>query len=270
MDFFGWDEFSHGFNVRHAASLGSICCETCCRDGLFHPSFVPKFVGSRDHREPLVLRLMAEIRLTTWDVWNPINNGKTIYLSTGAGFQPSTVLVVFLNFNVAVMNIENRVKSPSFVLEKRNMFLSEWRSELLDSWKFTFDEGLHLYIILTFHGNQISGSMDISWIDMACRMCHCFRQDLVFVLHDTEFQRQKKDHIDHHNWPWVPVETFQMGNFNCKLQVSHFPWYLVHGKLINSLFEVPPLKSVCQATISRYRISLTIGVVEKFCVERNL
>ncbi len=27
---------------------------------------------------------------TTWDVWNPMNNGKN-YLSTGAGFQPSTV-----------------------------------------------------------------------------------------------------------------------------------------------------------------------------------
>ena len=27
---------------------------------------------------------------TTWDVWNPINNG-IYYLSTGAGFQPSTV-----------------------------------------------------------------------------------------------------------------------------------------------------------------------------------
>ena len=27
---------------------------------------------------------------TTWDVWNPISNGKN-YLSTGAGFQPSTV-----------------------------------------------------------------------------------------------------------------------------------------------------------------------------------
>ena len=37
-----------------------------------------------------VLLLMAEIRLTTWDVWNPINNGIN-YLSTGAGFQPSTV-----------------------------------------------------------------------------------------------------------------------------------------------------------------------------------
>ncbi len=28
---------------------------------------------------------------TTWDVWNPTNNGIN-YLSTGAGFQPSTVL----------------------------------------------------------------------------------------------------------------------------------------------------------------------------------
>ena len=28
---------------------------------------------------------------TTWDVWNPINNGVN-YLSTGAGFQPSTVV----------------------------------------------------------------------------------------------------------------------------------------------------------------------------------
>ncbi len=31
---------------------------------------------------------------TTWDVWNPINNGKN-YLSTGAGFQPSTVWLFF-------------------------------------------------------------------------------------------------------------------------------------------------------------------------------
>ena len=29
---------------------------------------------------------------TTWDVWNPKNNGKN-YLSTGAGFRPSTVVV---------------------------------------------------------------------------------------------------------------------------------------------------------------------------------
>ena len=37
------------------------------------------------------LLLMAEIRLTTWGVWNPIDNGIN-YLSTGAGFQPSTII----------------------------------------------------------------------------------------------------------------------------------------------------------------------------------
>ena len=37
-----------------------------------------------------VILLMAEIRLTTWDVENPVNDGIN-YLSTGAGFQPSTV-----------------------------------------------------------------------------------------------------------------------------------------------------------------------------------
>ena len=34
---------------------------------------------------------MAEIRPTTWDVWNPIKNGEKLPASTGAGFQPSTV-----------------------------------------------------------------------------------------------------------------------------------------------------------------------------------
>ena len=32
---------------------------------------------------------------TAWDVWNPINKGKS-YLSTGAGFQPSTVSRQFI------------------------------------------------------------------------------------------------------------------------------------------------------------------------------
>ena len=40
--------------------------------------------------KPLIL-LMEEIRLTTWDVWNPVNNGIN-YISTGARFLPSTVL----------------------------------------------------------------------------------------------------------------------------------------------------------------------------------
>ncbi len=34
---------------------------------------------------------------TTWDVWNPINNGKN-YLSTGAGFQPSAVFMKHVTF----------------------------------------------------------------------------------------------------------------------------------------------------------------------------
>ncbi len=40
--------------------------------------------------------LVAEIRLTTWDVWNPINNGKNYRsLNWLAGFQPSTVAWIF-------------------------------------------------------------------------------------------------------------------------------------------------------------------------------
>ena len=38
-----------------------------------------------------ILLLMAEIRLTTWDVSKPVNNGIS-YLSTGAGLLPSTVV----------------------------------------------------------------------------------------------------------------------------------------------------------------------------------
>ena len=39
------------------------------------------------------LLLTEEIRLTTWDVKNPVNNGIN-YLSTGAGFLPLTVWVL--------------------------------------------------------------------------------------------------------------------------------------------------------------------------------
>ena len=39
----------------------------------------------------------AELKsCTTWDVWNPINNGIN-YISTGAGFQPSTVVTSFFH-----------------------------------------------------------------------------------------------------------------------------------------------------------------------------
>ncbi len=50
---------------------------------------------------PHMILLMAEIRRENhlgW-CWNPINNGKN-YLSTGAGFQPSTVGIVFDSFMV--------------------------------------------------------------------------------------------------------------------------------------------------------------------------
>ena len=39
--------------------------------------------------QDFVILLMEEIRLTTWDVKNPANNGIK-YVSTGAGFLPST------------------------------------------------------------------------------------------------------------------------------------------------------------------------------------
>ena len=47
----------------------------------------------RNLKNPLIV-LMEEIRLTTWDVWNPVNNGifNSIFtISTGAGFLPWTV-----------------------------------------------------------------------------------------------------------------------------------------------------------------------------------
>ncbi len=40
------------------------------------------FISFLDVHVGNLILLMAEIRLTTWDVWNPINNGKN-YLSTG-------------------------------------------------------------------------------------------------------------------------------------------------------------------------------------------
>jgi len=40
---------------------------------------------------------MEEIRLTTWDVSNPVNNGiNYLRVSTGAGFLPSTVLLFII------------------------------------------------------------------------------------------------------------------------------------------------------------------------------
>ena len=57
---------------------------------------------------------------TTWDVWNPINNGIN-YLSTGAGFQPSTVVCYFAG--VYTGNLCS--KTTRKILREKNM---SWRS----------------------------------------------------------------------------------------------------------------------------------------------
>ena len=70
------------------------------RAGRSLPQDLTRFIGqrpnSRKHSLPTVYSYcwMAEIRLTTWDVWNPTNNG-IFTISTGAGFLPSTVVVFF-------------------------------------------------------------------------------------------------------------------------------------------------------------------------------
>ena len=54
---------------------------------------------------------MAEIRLTTWDVENLVNNGIN-YLSTGAGFLPSTVWCNFLDVAIEIIPMkQGSVKS---------------------------------------------------------------------------------------------------------------------------------------------------------------
>ena len=63
-------------------SLGSTGGQLCIKSQL------PE-TGRSNHPKIDIL-LMAEIRLTTWDVQNLKNNGIN-YLSTGAGSQPSTI-----------------------------------------------------------------------------------------------------------------------------------------------------------------------------------
>ena len=49
---------------------------------------------------------------TTWDVWNPKNNGIN-YLSTGAGFQPSTVpFLATLKFIQSIRSYHSQVQHP--------------------------------------------------------------------------------------------------------------------------------------------------------------
>ena len=49
---------------------------------------------------------------TTWDVWNPKNNGID-YLSTGAGFQPSTVPTFLIFFLHQKQNIKQNIKQKN-------------------------------------------------------------------------------------------------------------------------------------------------------------
>ena len=61
---------------------------------------------------------------TTWDVWNPINNG-IHYLSTGAGFQPSTVSYIsygqrwpFVGINIfPTASNQQKISPPTWTLD---------------------------------------------------------------------------------------------------------------------------------------------------------
>ena len=50
---------------------------------------------------------------TTWDVWNPINNG-TFTISTGAGFQPSTVCFKSMRGNLCSMFLLYQTRNQVF------------------------------------------------------------------------------------------------------------------------------------------------------------
>lgn len=73
------------------------------------------------------------------------------------------------------------------------------------------------YVILTCHGNHISGyEFDGPWylLNMA-RQCANVSDKMAFVLHDAQCRDQKRDHwfTDHHNDIMVPVETFWRWKF---------------------------------------------------------
>ena len=59
---------------------------------------------------------MEEIRLTTWDVQDPVNNG-IFTISTGAGFLPSTV-VIKLEVLVLVLSQRNPEKEMITLVPK--------------------------------------------------------------------------------------------------------------------------------------------------------
>ena len=68
---------------------------------------------------------------TTWDVWNPINNGIN-YLSTGAGFQPSTVPVPwdYLGYSYTLVS-----HGSSGAMWWRNLWILEsWKPVEINPW----------------------------------------------------------------------------------------------------------------------------------------
>ena len=71
-------------NMHQTPNKSHIICISKT-DGLAYHFFAPTY-----HLSQLYILLMVQKSCTTWDVWNPVNNGIN-YLSTGAGFLPSTV-----------------------------------------------------------------------------------------------------------------------------------------------------------------------------------
>ncbi len=64
---------------------------------------------------------------TTWDVWNPINNGIN-YLYTGAGFQPSTVFCLVLGvFTIQQIRVLWQFRKHSLVMSNVWSWYSEFK-----------------------------------------------------------------------------------------------------------------------------------------------
>ncbi len=72
---------------------------------------------------------------TTWDVWNPINNGIN-YPSTGAGFQPSTVVIR------KSLQRSNKINKMYFLHPKpEGIFFQRWSFLLMCVWCFQLSIG---------------------------------------------------------------------------------------------------------------------------------
>ena len=89
---------------------------------------------------------MEEIRLTTWDVKTPANNGMK-YLSSGAGFLPSTLCHAR---KVANMSI----KLPHSFLFERPLRSVFWKWRRASDCKYK--KGLQSLLLGTFFMNEFS------------------------------------------------------------------------------------------------------------------